>query len=143
MSSAARELRRRDVPVRSGWNLMRVFRLVAVAAGIVVVAGFAVRWFGSQPAEIAVNLVATRANGAESIAPAGAPLRLHPDLTGLAPGPLYRMEVVDRNGARVWRGELIPPQESVAVARQGAGTYFVRIFTASGDLLREYGLEIR
>jgi len=143
MTRAAAEFRRLDSPARANWNVAHMFRLLALAAGIIIVAGLAWRWFGSPQAMFAVNLIATRANGSESIAPAGRPLQLHPDLTGLAPAPSYRVEVVDAGGAQVWRGDLVSPHDSVSVPHQPAGTYFVRIYSAAGTLLREFGLEIR
>jgi len=122
------------------WSLVP---LLAAVACLVVLLSFAVRWPGSQRPPPAVTLVATRSNGSDASFPAGRPLSLRPDLTGLAPSPSYRVEMVDDIGRHIWSGKLTPPQDSVTVPPQSAGTYFVRIYSASGELLREYGLQIK
>ena len=142
ISRAAREIRYPESRPRFNLNITILIRLVAAAAGLLLIVILAQLRYIPQPV-VAVNLVATRANGSESIAPAGRSLRLHPDLTALPPGPSYRMEVVDRDGARVWGGELVPPQDAVTIDAHRAGTYYVRLYTAAGELLREYGLELR
>jgi hypothetical protein len=56
-------------------------------------------------------------------------------------GP-FRVEVVNANGARVWSG-LASGRQFKLQQRLGSGDYFVRLYAASGDLLREYGFRIR
>ena len=121
------------------WKLIPV---LATAACLMVAATVALRWQGNRQPAFAVNLAATRANPSAVAAPAGRALELHPDLTGLPVRPSYRMEMVDQNGTPVWRGEFNPAQKAAMVEGQAAGVYFVRISTAGGELLREYGLEI-
>jgi hypothetical protein len=67
------------------------------------------------------------------------------DLT-LSDGPReggpFRVEVVNAVGARVWSG-LESGQEFKLQHRLGPGDYFVRLYAASGEMLREYGFRIR
>ncbi len=78
-------------------------------------------------------------------APAGKPLALTIDLTELPTLPSYRLEIVNSGGKPVW--------QAPAGARDGkvtqrlphglnTGQYYVRLYTAGGQLLREFGLRI-
>jgi len=73
-------------------------------------------------------------------------LLLQPDLQGLPSSPSYRIQVVDAVGSPVWQGNLAtdaqPPPSSMIPA-QARGVYFVRVSLPSGQLLREYALEVR
>ena len=68
---------------------------------------------------------------------------LHPDLTGLAEGSAFRLEIVDQAGHTVRQGELTRARDGIQVPGLGAGLYFVRVYLPAGELLREYGLRIR
>jgi hypothetical protein len=68
---------------------------------------------------------------------------LHPDLTGLAEAPSYRLEIVDQNGRPAQQATLTRVQNGVKIPRMGAGLYFVRVYLPGGELLREYGLQIQ
>lgn len=78
--------------------------------------------------------------------PSRQPLLLQPDLTGLPTSSSYHLEVVSISGAPVWRG-VLPVQThqppTALVPPQVAGAYFVRVSLPSGELLREYALELR
>jgi hypothetical protein len=67
------------------------------------------------------------------------------DLT-LSDGPReggpFRVEVVNTTGVRVWSG-LAAGQQFKVRQRLGPGDYFVRLYTASGEMRREYGFRIR
>jgi len=143
MSRAARVSRRPKPKARWNWDVMQVIRMVAVAACLIVVASLAVRWFGSAQPLVAVSLSTTRASGGEAIAPAGRSLQIRPDLTGITPSSSYRLEIVDANGGSVWRGGLDPSSSTATVPGRAAGTYFVRVYSADGALLREYGLRVQ
>jgi hypothetical protein len=55
-------------------------------------------------------------------------------------GP-FKVEVVDANGGNIWTGTTSSP--SVAIhAKFRPGSYFVRLYAASGDLLHEYGFRV-
>ena len=71
------------------------------------------------------------------------------DLT-LSDGPReggpFRVEVVDATGSPMWSGpaDTTPAGVQVKVQhRLGPGDYFVRLYTASGKMLHEYGFRIR
>lgn len=138
MAEAARRLQQAQPRSGPKWTA-----ILAAAACLFVVSGLMLRWTATRQAPVAVDLVAVRGNIGGPKIPAGRELALHPDLTGLTASPSYRMEIVDRDGARVWSGELVPPHQTVLAPSRAPGTYFVRIYTPVGELLREYGLEIR
>lgn len=55
-------------------------------------------------------------------------------------GP-FKVEVVDANGGSIWTGTTSSP--SVAIHEKfRPGSYFVRLYTSSGDLLHEYGFHV-
>jgi hypothetical protein len=116
--------------------------VAAVACGILLVAA-ALRVVRQPGPVVSVSLTALRGNAAGSSAPAGRDLMLHPDLTGLAEGSSYRLEIVDRTGHTVRQGTLTRAQNGIKVPGLGAGLYFVRVYLPAGELLREYGLEIQ
>lgn len=91
----------------------------------------------SDPTTIALE--AYRAGGPSALAqaPAGRPLDLQIDLKDLPPASRYRVEVVDTNGRRVWFGGT-PARLTKGLP---AGTYWIRLFAESGELLREFGLQ--
>ena len=141
MQRASAELRRAPLEhQRHPWFLPRLVpTLAAVAVAVLVtVVGLRLVKPGAPMPAFAVNLEATRGAGIEAKAPPGRPLVLRLDVTGLPVWPSYRLEMVDRIGNRVWQGAT--PGASVPPARPGV--YFVRVYSPSGELLREYGLEV-
>ena len=64
-----------------------------------------------------------------------------------AEGEPFRMDLVDANGANVWTG--IPEIVNGGLVgtkvktRLAPGTYFARLFSASGQLLHEYGFQVK
>jgi hypothetical protein len=113
---------------------------VLIAALLVVCAAV---WFGHRsrlPAlPFAVELTAVR-GAAPGPVPAGRPLLLELDLTGLSDGRPFAGEVVDRSGRRVAEFAVGAPAPLQALA---PGGYFVRIYKSSGELLREYALTVQ
>jgi len=111
-----------------------------VAALLVVCAAV---WFGRHsrvPAPpFAIELTAVR-GAAPGPAPAGYPLLLELDLTGLSEGRPFAGEVVDASGRRVAEFPVGAPALLKALA---PGGYFVRIYKSSGELLREYALTVK
>ena len=91
-----------------------------------------------SPAPFVVALAATRGPGINAEAPSGVPLALHLDLSGLPSGSSYRLEMVDQTGKQVWTGTFPGPPANPSPA----GLYFVRLYSPSGHLLREYGLAL-
>lgn len=141
---ASRQLRRdEEVKERREWRFPAWFPpLLAVACGLLLVVA-ALRLVRPPGPVVAVSLSALRSNGAGAGAAAGQQLILHPDLTGLAESPSYRLEIVDQTGRAVRRGTFGPTHTGVGIPGLGAGQYFVRVYLPAGELLREYGLQIK
>lgn len=116
----------------------------AMAAALAAV--LLVPWRQQAPAEAyAVQLEALRAASSAAVAPAGRPLVLDVDFTGLELERDYRLEIVDASGAGVWSGSVRPAAERAPVTLGRSlrrGQYWVRIYEPSGDLLREFGLAV-
>lgn len=138
---AALEADRREGSVRSDarfWSRKPVWvGSVAVAAGLAFVV-LAPR-MSSPPLDVSLDAVRS---SAVSTAPAARTLTLHPDRRGL-PAPPYRVEIVDSEGRLVFQGTSEGDGERVRVRTNRkfpAGQYWVRFYSSSGELLREFGL---
>lgn len=115
--------------------------MLVIAALLLVCAAL---WIGRRsnmpaPLPFAVELTAVR-GAAPGQAPAGRSLLLQLDLTGLSDGQPFAGEVVDASGSRVAEFPVGPPPLLKAMA---PGDYFVRIYKASRELLREYALTVK
>ncbi len=132
MKAAAAEMDRRSW--KPGW-----LAIAAAAACLLLSVGLALRWRATPEPAVAVNLAATRSSTTVA-APAGRALELHPDLTGLTV-PAYGVELVNHTGSRVWHGDMAG-RATVIMPARSSGTYFLRIYNQSGELLREYGIQI-
>jgi hypothetical protein len=121
------------------WSLPR---LIPAFAALALIFWGVVRFTGNSQMPLAISLTATRGVGVGSAAPAGRTLAITPDLTGLAAGPSYHVEIVDERGKATWQGGYTPAAGALQVAAQHAGPHFVRIYSPGGELLREYGLMI-
>ena len=142
MRAASAELRSAPIPKRTWWSLPRLVPALAgvalLAIGFVTVAKFT----ANQAPRLAISLTATRGTVPGGTVPAGRPLAVTPDLTGITvPGP-YRLEVVDERGNVTWQGRYDQADGAAAVPAQRAGAHFVRVYSQSGELLREYGLDV-
>jgi hypothetical protein len=76
---------------------------------------------------------------------AGQPLLLQINLTEIPPSSSYRLEVVDSPGQPEWVGAGVP--EGGKIVQQlpkglSAGRHYVRLYGASGELLREFRLQV-
>lgn len=142
MKSAAQELP--ADPERWRWNLRLL--LPAFAACTLLIAAAIVKFpslVERPPATVA--LFAMRGTDTQAHGPSQRPLILQPDLNGLAAASSYRLEMVSNSGAPVWQGVLSAQTQPPAalVPPQPRGIYFVRVSLPSGELLREYALELR
>jgi hypothetical protein len=135
---AARHLQAEPEPARFSLKRFPAFAFCALAlamAGIFV----ALPRRPQTPAIIALTVV--RGGSVEARGPANRPLSLRPDLEGLSSAPNYRMELLDATGRTVWRGTATPGKGAQVPARR-SGLYFARIYAATGELQREFALEL-
>lgn len=103
-------------------------------------------WRQASP-PVSIALEATRGGPAPvNRGPRGRLLTLNVDVTQLPVFPSYQLEMVSSSGASVWNsvghadagGKII-----IATSREFAqGIYYVRIYSPSKELLREFALEI-
>jgi hypothetical protein len=121
--------------------------LLPALAGLAVLLVLGVigwRWIqpGAATPAFAIKLEAMRgtasSGGPGGKAPAGRRLAVEADLSDLSAAASYRLELVDRDGHTVWKGAA--PKATLPALRQG--TYFMRVYSDRGELLREYGLEV-
>jgi len=124
--------------------------LLLAMAFLLVLVGTAVAWrmqssANSFPAST-VTLIALRGGeGDVARAPSSRPLDLVFDRTDLPPDLSYRAEVVSSSGRQVWNGNVQIAEQSLTARVTnplGAGVYWVRLYSSSGKLLREFGLNI-
>jgi hypothetical protein len=144
MRAASQQLRRDEKAAKGReWRVPAWFPALAAVACCLLLVAAGLRFVRQPGPVVGVSLTALRGSGAGSSAPAGRELMLHPDLTGLAEGSSYRLEIVDRTGHTVRQGTLTRAQNGIKVPGLSAGQYFVRVYLPAGELLREYGLEIQ
>jgi hypothetical protein len=125
----------------------RLLWAVAVASALLVIAVPISRRHLTTRGDADVALRVSRGAGVADIAraPSGRVLRLHIDLSELPRLDSYSIEIVNAEGARVWYGLATPSAAGLVVAvtnPPARGSYWVRLYGAPSDLLREYGLKI-
>jgi hypothetical protein len=129
--------------IRPWWNtrwLVPAFAAFAlIVVGIVTISRSATN---SLP-PLALTLTTSRGAELGPAVPAGRSLSLTPDLTGLPENSQYRLEIVDENGSKTWESRYTAGQGAAAVPGQRVGPHFVRIYASGGELLREYGLDVK
>jgi hypothetical protein len=142
-------------PARSSWRLPTPnARVVAVFAAVAIVAILAVLpvWKHpvAPPAQAEVSLSSLRGLEPLSQAPAGKPLELRLDAPDLASDPAarsqYRVEVVDASGGLVWKGPVTETGGKLVAhvpKPLGTGVYWVRLYGAGSELLREFGISVK
>jgi hypothetical protein len=134
-----------SAPARWSFQLWPQPWVVAIAAcGILILVAYqAVSSLPTQ-APAVVLLQTTRSTESTAIV-SGRPVTLGLDLVGLPRLSEYRLEVVDSAGRPAIQSTAIPKDNQVRVQlARGlrAGAYFARVYTTSGDLLREYALAV-
>jgi hypothetical protein len=130
-----------EVEKRRWW-----FPRLAVVMGALALLAVGALWLNRSipqriPAPVAIALSTTRGAAAAAHAPAQRPLDLKPDLTGLAVFPTYDLQVVDGIGGMVVKVKAAP-QAAARISALQPGTYFVRLYSPLGELLREYALQV-
>jgi hypothetical protein len=122
-------------------------QLVPMAA--LVILGLVAIWpHRPEPsAPVSVSLSSLRGSSALAPAPAGKSLRLSIDLSidqpDLAPAGAYRIEMVDAAGRPIWKGPVSDVEgKLVATLRTplAKGVYWVRLYGANSELVREFGI---
>ena len=136
-AAAAVQLQPRRRP-RFNWFVSRPAWALGLA--FLVIGGVFLAKYQAGGPPVAVHLSAMRGAQPGATAPAGTDMLLFADLTGLPPTAAYRLELVDLNGRLLWSGPFAAG--GVKAPGQRAGVYFVRLRSAGGELLREYGLEV-
>jgi hypothetical protein len=127
-------------PVLSG------FRSMAPIAAALVLSALVVVWKYPHEAAVSpvtVTLSSLRAAHPPSPAPAGRPLNLSIEMPDLKSEKYYRVEVVDAAGSMAWKGPVTESDGKLIATISkplGDGVYWVRLYGANSELLREFGL---
>ncbi len=141
MRAAARA--ERDSEKRPARSSRSVWMLATALAAVVIAVVVIPR--PARVAPVSVLLESTRGAGSPfARAPGDKPLLLDLDILGLPAAHFYRVEIVDSSGRQI--------RETMATGRDGRvraqpplrlapGRYFVRLYSRTSGILREYGLE--
>jgi len=152
MRTAAAGLELEDEARKDGWarvseafTFRRMGWAMAVAALLVLGVALRLSWL-SAPSVQPLALVLETNRGSElQRAPAGRPLMLSLDATGLPVLPSYDVETVDARGAVQAQFHAVTGQSGIKIQLAGGlsrGTYFVRVYSPTRELLREYGVQV-
>ena len=141
--SAAAELQSQPEPASRFnffWRPALVFAMVVLVVGVMVVPRGP---SGTAATPVPVSLQALRGPAVSADAPAGKTLLLAPDVSGLPEFASIRVEIVTAAGKPVWTGRASGSQPKPEAPPLGSGQYYVRLYSVSGELLREFGLSVR
>ena len=142
------------IPPVSGLRVLTAAGLAVVLVSVAYFAALHNPWHSQPvPQAVTVKLMAMRGGGAKdgtadglAQAPSGKPLDLAIDGANLPPAPGYRLEVVNQSGQEIWRGAaaVTGTQLSARIpAGPRPGVYWVRLYSSSGDFLREFGMRLQ
>jgi anti-sigma factor RsiW len=126
-------------------NAGHIFRRISYIAAGALAATLAVGLFWQRSGSLAaeqVNLYAMRGAETPQIH-ANHPADLKMSVPDLPDGP-YRVEVVDSKGRLIWSGSAASTEQQLNVREPKAlksGLYWVRLYSVSGTLVREFGLK--
>lgn len=123
----------------ANWRPVPAFSLAVAALSVVMIVSYQ-RTPQGEPAEVVLQSLRGAPETAEG--PAKSPLRLAIQSAQLKIDGSHRGEVVDASGKQVWSGS---PDGGVLRIEKGldAGLYWVRLSDAEGNLLQEYGLNLK
>jgi len=152
MRDAAARLEHEDESRKRLWTRVSValtFRRLAwiMALGALFVLGLSLRiWMSPSQSSPPLALLLETSRGSDvRHAPARRPLALSLDLTALVSFPSYQVETVDSLG-RVQAQATAHGSEGIVRATLAnglpPGNYFIRLYSPSHELLREYGLVV-
>jgi hypothetical protein len=151
MRSAAARLEREEEARKGFWTQVSTaltFRRLGwvMALGAMVLIGLSLRVWMSPPQSQPLALFLETSRGSEMHhAPSRRPLELTLDTTALAAYPTYQVETVDAVGRVQAQFEAQASAGKVkASLAKGLrpGNYFIRLYSPSHELLREYGLVV-
>ncbi len=152
MRNAAARLEQEDESQKEFWTRVSgalTFRRIGFALGIaaLLLAGISLRFtLRSSPSPQPLALFLETSRGSEALhAPAGRPLTLSLDITGLPLLPSYEVEAVDAKGVAQAQAHDVTAQTGIKLLLAKGlrrGNYFVRIYSPARELLREYGIQI-
>jgi hypothetical protein len=131
------------------WGLRRLVQPVPAAAAIAALAGLLcwVWWPDSKAAAPAAVLLQAMRGPAENAAsaPASRPLMLVLDVAGVPASPAYRIGLVDGSGKMVAGATARRSGTQIAfrIGPLSRGRYWVRVYGAEREVLREYGLDVK
>lgn len=134
-----------EIP-RTGNSRRSALALAALLAAACIAA---VAWVKphAQPASVALASFRGGATGASvNQVAAGHPLDLSISGADVSPAANYRLEVVTSMGDSVWSGPASAGDGRLfahLAKSLGAGTYWVRLYAPSSELLAEYGLQVK
>jgi hypothetical protein len=153
MRNAAAGLELEDQSRKDWWarvsgalTLRRIGWALAIAGLLIIGMALRVSWRSSPSTLQPLALVLETNRGSElQRAPAGRSLVLNLDATGLPVLPAYEVEAVDASGAVQAQFHAVTGQPGIKIQLAGGlrrGTYFVRIYSPTRELLREYGMQV-
>jgi hypothetical protein len=130
------------------WAMLKRPAFVMSVAFAVLILAIAVFSNFSKPRQDFAPLVSLQLTALRGEMPSTVPaIQFNLMLTdGPREGGPFRIEVVDAAGTRQWTGLAASSPAGVLVKvskRLTNGDYFVRLYTASGQMLREYGFRVR
>ena len=130
-----------------GWRTLPRKMTLAPVILLAILAFLAIRKDAHQvTAPVAVSLSSVRGLEPLAPAPAGKPLELDIETPDLRSGSQYTIEVVDASGSPVWNGAVTETGGKLAAHMPktlGVGVYWVRLYAADSQLLREFGLSAK
>ncbi len=143
-------LLRKALSVHFAWPRILVAKNLLAAAVLLVLAGATLAWWMQSSVAMAplatVRLIALRGGeGDAARAPSGRPLDLVFNRTDLPADLSYRAEVLNSSGRQVWAGSVRIADQNLSVRVDRplrAGAYWVRLYSSTGELLREFGLDV-
>lgn len=131
--------------IRSGWRDARL-SLVPIFALVILVLMVPGKHPQEDSTPVAVTLSSVRGTGLLAPAPAQKPLQLNIEAPDFAPGNGYKVEVADAAGRMVWTGAARDTGGKLAASMPKSlspGVYWVRLYDADSDLLREFGIAVK
>ncbi len=123
-----------------GWGLAPVLALAFLMLMMIQ------KQVQEHSAPVAVSLSSLRGLDPHTSAPAGKPLQLEMIAPDLASWKQYRVEVVDATGYTVWKGAATGTDGKLIATMLkplGQGLYWVRLYGADSELLREFGISAK